>query len=55
MTDNENKRHYWAVKRHHEILFTGTFTECWEHFVETMGEETLTALDAAGYRVARGA
>lgn len=52
MTD-KNKRHYWAVRNRDEILFTGTFNECWEELIKRFYNLTVGQLELAGVRISR--
>lgn len=49
----KSKSNYWAVFHQKEILFSGTFTECWNHLVEMSGDQKVSEVVATGYRVAR--
>ncbi len=45
--------HYWVVKHKEEIMFTGTFIECWKHYVALCGNITVKEAENSGYRVTR--
>jgi hypothetical protein len=49
----KSKTHYWAVFHKKEILFSGTFTQCWNHFVKMAGDEKVSKVIAGGYHIAR--
>jgi hypothetical protein len=59
MTDSKkvipHPRHYWAVFHQTEVMFSGTFKECWDFFVESHGNQKLKQVVDAGYRIARKA
>lgn len=46
-------KNYWSVFHKKEVLFSGTYTECWKFFVESEGNYKLKDLVEDGYRVAR--
>lgn len=46
-------RHYWTIKQHNEVLFTGTFIECWNRFVTEYGDMIISEAAQAGYRITR--
>jgi len=52
MTDN--KRNYWGIVRENgNVVFDGTFVECWDHLVKTFGDRTLKEIIEAGYKITR--
>ena len=49
----KSPKHYWAVYEGKEVVFSGSFNECWEHLGERYADEKVSALFEDGIRIAR--
>ncbi len=48
-----NTRRYWTITHNGNVLFTGTFLECWDELVAQCGHLTLSSIDQAGIQITR--
>lgn len=49
----KSKTHYWAIFQDREVIFEGTFTECWYKLISTFGNVKLATLQNEGVKIAR--
>ena len=49
----KSPKHYWAICEGKNVLFAGSFNECWRSFVVTFGSYAVAELDTRGIRIAR--
>ncbi len=49
----KSPKHYWAVYEGENVLFSGSFNDCWKHFVTSLGSHTVSALAERGVRIGR--
>ena len=50
---SETKSSYWAIFQGKEILFEGSFTECWKELVKRFASRTVASLVSGDIRIAR--
>ena len=52
MTKNKPNT-YWGIKINEEVLFRGTYSECWDRLCESFHDQTLAELKKSNVRIAR--
>ena len=51
--EKSSKTNYWAVLQGREVLFSGSFNDCWTHLTERFSAETVASLTEQGIRIGR--
>jgi len=51
----KSKTTYWAVYQQKDILFSGTFTQCWNYLTMEFGHMTMAEVVMVGVKIARKA
>ncbi|OWK39512.1 hypothetical protein [Fimbriiglobus ruber] len=49
----QKSRNYWAVFQGREVLFEGSFSDCWTQLTEQFGKQTVSSLVKNGIRIGR--
>lgn len=49
----KSKKYYWAVFQGRDVLFEGSFNDCWKHLTEQYSNETVANLVKSGIRISR--
>ncbi len=47
------KSTYWAIFQLKEIIFEGTYSECWKELVSRYGDQKVQSLVERGIRISR--
>lgn len=53
MDKSKRKIFYWGVTRNKQILFEGSFSECWKFMVDEFGSFTVGDLSKVGIKIER--
>ena len=49
----KSKKYYWAVFQGRDVLFEGSFNDCWQHLVSSYCNQTVRSLVERGIRISR--
>ena len=52
-TMEKSRKYFWAVFQGRDVLFEGSFKECWQHLVDNYCNSTVRTLVEQGIRVGR--
>lgn len=50
---DKSRKHYWAVFQGRQVLFEGSFTDCWQHLTERFADRAVSWLSDKGVRIGR--
>lgn len=51
----KSSNHYWAIFEKKEVVFSGTFSQCWDELINRFYNLTVGQLELAGVKIARKA
>ena len=51
--EKSSKTNYWAVLQGRDVLFSGSFNDCWKHLTDCYAAETVASLTERGIRIGR--
>lgn len=49
----KSKKYYWALFHGEDVIFEGSFNDCWKHLTEQYADETVANLVKQHIRISR--